>query len=115
VSLFTTPANSTPSIRNVPPAPETLLDRYNENLKEFHACEAELADAISNLRQYFATHGRHDKRVAIVDGEVFCKLGALSGEPQLAALESKYNAILRKRSTLLAKHAELSKLAGLSK
>ena len=113
VSLFTNSANSTPSIRNVPPVPETDLDRYHENLKQFRAVERELSDCIFSLRRWYQAHGGVDGRVLISDGELFCKLGALNGEPTLRALESQYNAILRKRSQLLARHAELKTAAGI--
>ena len=113
MSLFTTPAKQTPSIRNVPPAPQTDLDKYNENLKEFRACETELADAIFHLRAWYAQHGGVDGRVSIIGGEVFCRMAANHGKEQLAALESEYNRILRKRSQLLARHAELKAAAGI--
>jgi hypothetical protein len=115
VSLFSTPGNTTPSIRNIPAPPDTPESLYQENVTQFRACEVELADAIFALRQWLAKRGGVDGRVLISDGEVFCKLGALNGEPTLRALESQYNKTLQKRAALLAEHARLKLAAGLTR
>jgi hypothetical protein len=111
VSLFTTPER-TPSIRNVPPIPDTPRSLYEANRIELHKIEAELSDCVFALRQWYATHGP-DKRVAVVDREIFCRLGALTATPQLAALESNYRKVLARRAALLARHAELKTTAGI--
>jgi hypothetical protein len=113
VSLFTS-THGIPSLRNVPPAPQSDLDRYEENRIELHKVEAELGEAIARLRSWYAQHGP-DKRVAVVDREVFCRVGALTATPQLSLLESNYRKVLQKRAALLSRHAELAKLAGKSK
>jgi hypothetical protein len=114
VTLFAS-ATKPPSIGHVPRPPESDLDRYHENLKQFRECERELADTIVALRRWYAARMGVDRRATICDGELFVKIGAMNSEPQLALLESNYRKVLARRAQLLARHAELSKLAGLSK
>jgi hypothetical protein len=111
--LFTS-THGVPSLRNVPPAPESDLDRYEENRIALHAVEAELGAAVFALRQWYAQHGP-DKRVAVVDREVFCRVGALTATPHLSLLESNYRKVLQRRAQLLSEHARLKLAAGLTK
>gem|GEM_PF-3884970 len=113
MSLFTTPANSTPSIRNVPPAPETPLDRYNANLKQLHAIEIEFAEAFRAVAAHCAAH--KDGRAGFVGGELYARVNAMQHDPVLQSLESKLREVSRRRAALLQQHAILKLAAGLTK
>jgi hypothetical protein len=111
MTLFASAAKP-PSIAHVPRPPETDRDKYEANRIELHKVEAELGEAIARLRSWYAKNGP-DKRVAIVDSQMYCRLGALTATPELSALESAYRKVLIRRAELLSRHAELKAAAGI--
>jgi hypothetical protein len=115
MSVFTPSENTTPSIRNVPPKPETPLDRYYQNKIRLHESYVEYDAAKAALRNWLEAHGGVDGRTTLVGRDLFCEVNAMTKHAELSALESKYREVARKRAQLLDRNADLEKKAGLSK
>ena len=110
MSLFTTDERQPPSLRNVPPAPITDEDRFQENLIALHAVEVELADSWREVHGYLQTH--KDGRSGFLRGELFCRVNALTYDPELQKLESSLAEVSRRRNQLYAQHAAFKTATG---
>ena len=114
VTLFAT-TDRAPSLRDVPAAPRTLQDDFQDNLIAVHQVEHELGDAIFRIEQF--CHQRPQRsRLHFQNGQAFVRLNALRDmDPRLAALEKERDQILANRAMLLAQHAALKFKLGVAR
>jgi hypothetical protein len=106
-------ANAFPSLKNVPPIPETPLSLYEANRVALHKIESEFADAFQAIAAHCAKF--KDGRAGWLNGKLFARVNALQYDPVLQSLESNLAEVSRRRAALLDRNAELSKLAGISR
>jgi hypothetical protein len=111
VSLFTT-ATEHPSIRNVPldESPEAL---FQKNLIALHAIEIEFADAQRSVAKHLEVH--KDGRVAVLNGNLFCRTNALTYDATLQRLGKRLDEVSARRVQLYAEHCALKVATGRAK
>jgi hypothetical protein len=111
VTLFAqTAANEIPSLKNVPPIPDTPLSLYQKHLIELHTIETEFADAWRAVDAH--KHKFKDGRAGWLGGKLFARVNALQYEPVLQSLESTLGEVSRRRVQLYAEHNRLKLAAG---
>jgi hypothetical protein len=114
VTLFgQSAAQEIPSLKNVPPIPDTPLSLYQNNLIELHKIEPELAGAWRAREAHCQKF--KDGRAGWLGGELFARVNAMEYDPVLRALESTLGEVSRRRAELYAEHARLKLAAGLTK
>jgi hypothetical protein len=111
VSLFNTPANGgVPSLRDIPPIPDTPSSLYQKNLIELHKIETEFTDAWRAVDAH--RYKFKDGRAGWLGGELFARVNAMQYDPVLQSLESALGEVSRQRTQLYAEHNRLKFAAG---
>jgi hypothetical protein len=96
-----------------PAAIHVEQSRYAANLTELHATDLALLDAEQAIARHNAIH--KDTRITTVNGEIFKRVGAMVADPELQQLESRRHRCMEKRNALLAEHARLKMVLGLTR
>src|SRR2546421_7219299 len=86
---------------------ETTEERSQQNLRELREVKDGLAAVTKEIAAHLRVH--KDRRVHVLNGNLFTRVNAMSCDPRLQSLEARRAELLRKHWALLDYAAKLKK------